>query len=88
VVEESHGRAAIIDDCGELDKGNRFSIGDFTRRLAAASMIFNSTIAASPSPSISRKRSGRADTASAKDPNRAIKDLASGFTSRRGMARN
>jgi hypothetical protein len=31
-------------------------------------MIFNSTIAASPSPSISRRRSGRADTVPAKEP--------------------
>jgi hypothetical protein len=49
-------------------------------------MIFNSTIAAVPSPSISRRRSGRADTTSANEPKRAMRALASGLTSRRGMA--
>ena len=57
-------------------------------RGRAACMILSSVIAASLNPLTSRSRSRDADTASAKEPNVAIRLFASGFTSRRGMARN
>jgi len=57
-------------------------------RRAAASTIFSSATAASPSPSISCSRGAGAAITSANDPKRAISAFASGFTSRRGMARN
>jgi len=65
----------------------RFSNLTLAKRLAASATIFNSMIAASLNPSISFSRSGLAATTSTKDPKRASSALASGLTSRLGMAR-
>jgi hypothetical protein len=61
---------------------------DFPAQKAAACTILRSVIAASPSPSISLSRSMGAAITSANEPNFSMSCFASGFTSRRGMARN
>ena len=68
--------------------GNRLRATPPAKRLAPASTILNSAIAPWVIPSTSASRAGAAAIASANDPKRAIKPLASGLTSRRGMARN
>jgi hypothetical protein len=57
-------------------------------RLAAASTILISVMPAGPSPLTSASRVAGAEITSANEPKVAISVLASGLTSRRGMARN
>ena len=70
------------------DNAGRFRVWPRANSLAAACTTLSSVMAASPSPLISLSRSTGAATTSANDPNRSIKVLASGFTSRCGIARN
>ncbi len=61
-IEEGRGRAAIIEHGAETAHRRPISTFTLAKRLAASATIFNSTIAASPRPAISRKRSGRNNT--------------------------
>ena len=65
----------------------RLRTSPLASRCAAAATILNSVTAASPSPSTSFRRSGGAEITSANEPNFSSSILASGFTSRCGMAR-
>ena len=66
----------------------RSPIGPRARRWAAAWIVFRAVAASAPIPSTSRRRAGSAESASEKLPKVSISRFATGFTSRRGMARN
>ena len=87
-VGKGHRGAAIIDDLAPRAERQPLLRDALGEALGAASRILNSLIEAALMPSISASRSGRAAIASANEPKRAISALASGLTSRRGIARN
>ena len=88
LVGEGLRRAAVVEHADQDDSTGRFCTWSRAEALAAACTTLRSVDDGVADTLTSCSRARGAATTSAKEPKRAISSLASGLTSRRGMARN